>query len=131
MFELSYFSQNPKIQVIAPWREWNLTSRSKLIEYAEKHQISIAKDKRGEAPFSVDANLLHVSAEGKVLVDPWEEPKDYIYTRTVSPIDAPDKPTEITIDFLEGDPILKDSSVSGIKCSVIVPLIRILPPIPV
>ena len=104
-FELSYFSQNPKIQVIAPWREWNLTSRSKLIEYAEKHQISIAKDKRGEAPFSVDANLLHVSAEGKVLEDPWEEPKEYIYTRTVSPIDAPDKPTEITIDFLEGDPI--------------------------
>jgi len=104
-FELSYFSQNPKIQVIAPWREWNLTSRSKLIEYAEKHQISIAKDKRGEAPFSVDANLLHVSAEGKVLEDPWEEPKEYIYTRTISPIDAPDKPTEISIDFLEGDPI--------------------------
>ncbi len=104
-FELSYFSQNPKIQVIAPWREWGLTSRSKLIEYAEKHQISIAKDKRGEAPFSVDANLLHVSAEGKVLEDPWEEPKEYIYTRTVSPIDAPDKPTEITIDFLKGDPI--------------------------
>ena len=104
-FELSYFSQNPKIKVIAPWREWELTSRSKLIEYAEKHQIYIAKDKRGEAPFSVDANLLHVSAEGKVLEDPWEEPKEYIYTRTVSPIDAPDKPTEITIDFLEGDPI--------------------------
>ena len=104
-FELSYLAQNPNIQVIAPWREWNLSSRSKLIEYAEKNQIPIAKDKRGEAPFSVDANLLHVSAEGKILEDPWVEPKEYIYTRTVSPLDAPDKPTEIIIEFEKGDPI--------------------------
>ena len=104
-FELSYLAQNPNIQVIAPWREWDLSSRSKLIEYAEKNQIPIAKDKRGEAPFSVDANLLHVSAEGKILEDPWVEPKEYIYTRTVSPLDAPDKPTEIIIEFEKGDPI--------------------------
>jgi argininosuccinate synthase len=104
-FELSYLAQNPNIQVIAPWREWDLSSRSKLIEYAENNQIPIAKDKRGEAPFSVDANLLHVSAEGKILEDPWVEPKEYIYTRTVSPLDAPDKPTEIIIEFEKGDPI--------------------------
>ena len=104
-FELSYLAQNPNIQVIAPWREWDLSSRSKLIEYAEKNQIPIAKDKRGEAPFSVDANLLHVSAEGKILEDPWVEPKEYIYTRTVSPLEAPDKPTEIIIEFRKGDPI--------------------------
>ena len=104
-FELSYLAQNPSIQVIAPWREWDLSSRSKLIQYAEKNQIPIAKDKRGEAPFSVDANLLHVSAEGKILEDPWVEPKEYIYTRTTSPLEAPDKPTEILIEFKKGDPI--------------------------
>ena len=104
-FELSYLAQDPNIKVIAPWREWELSSRTKLIEYAEKHQISIAKDKRGEAPFSVDANLLHVSAEGKILEDPWIEPEEYIYTRTVNPMEAPDKPTEITIEFSKGDPI--------------------------
>ena len=104
-FELSYLAQNPSIQVIAPWREWDLSSRSKLIQYAEKNQIPIAKDKRGEAPFSVDANLLHVSAEGKILEDPWVEPKEYIYTRTKSPLEAPDKPTEIIIEFKKGDPI--------------------------
>ena len=104
-FELSYLAQNPRIQVIAPWREWDLSSRSKLIQYAEKNQIPIAKDKRGEAPFSVDANLLHVSAEGKILEDPWVEPKEYIYTRTTSPLEAPDKPTEILIEFKKGDPI--------------------------
>ena len=104
-FELSYLAQNPSIQVIAPWREWDLSSRSKLIQYAEKNQIPIAKDKRGEAPFSVDANLLHVSAEGKILEDPWVEPKEYIYTRTTSPLEAPDKPTEIIIEFKKGDPI--------------------------
>ena len=104
-FELSYLAQDPDIKVIAPWREWELSSRTKLIEYAEKHQISIAKDKRGEAPFSVDANLLHVSAEGKILEDPWIEPEEYIYTRTVNPMEAPDKPTEITIEFSKGDPI--------------------------
>ena len=104
-FELSYLAQDPDIKVIAPWREWELSSRTKLIEYAEKHQIAIAKDKRGEAPFSVDANLLHVSAEGKILEDPWIEPEEYIYTRTVNPMVAPDKPTEITIEFSKGDPI--------------------------
>ena len=104
-FELSYRAQDPDIKVIAPWREWELSSRTKLIEYAEKHQIAIAKDKRGEAPFSVDANLLHVSAEGKILEDPWIEPEEYIYTRTVNPMEAPDKPTEITIEFSKGDPI--------------------------
>ena len=104
-FELSYLAQNPSIQVIAPWREWDLSSRSKLIQYAEKNQIPIAKDKRGKAPFSVDANLLHVSAEGKILEDPWVEPKEYIYTRTASPLEAPDKPTEIIIEFERGDPI--------------------------
>ena len=104
-FELSYLAQDPNIKVIAPWREWELSSRTKLIEYAEKHQIAIAKDKRGEAPFSVDANLLHVSAEGKILEDPWVEPEEYIYTRTVNPMEAPDKPTEITIEFSKGDPI--------------------------
>ena len=104
-FELSYLAQNPNIKVIAPWREWELSSRTKLIEYAEKNQISIAKDKRGEAPFSVDANLLHVSAEGKVLEDPWIEPEEYIYTRTINPMEAPDKPTEIIIEFNKGDPV--------------------------
>ena len=104
-FELSYLAQNPNIKVIAPWREWELSSRKKLIEYAEKNQITIAKDKRGEAPFSVDANLLHISAEGKILEDPWIEPEDYIYTRTVNPMKAPDKPTEIIIEFDKGDPI--------------------------
>ena len=104
-FELSYLAQDPNIKVIAPWREWELSSRTKLIEYAEKHQITIAKDKRGEAPFSVDANLLHVSAEGKILEDPWIEPEEYIYTRTVNPMEAPDKPTEIIIEFSKGDPI--------------------------
>ena len=104
-FELSYLAQDPDIKVIAPWREWELSSRTKLIEYAEKHQIAISKDKRGEAPFSVDANLLHVSAEGKILEDPWIEPEEYIYSRTVNPMEAPDKPTEITIEFSKGDPI--------------------------
>ena len=104
-FELSYLAQDPDIKVIAPWREWELSSRTKLIEYAEKHQIAISKDKRGEAPFSVDANLLHVLAEGKILEDPWIEPEEYIYTRTVNPMEAPDKPTEITIEFSKGDPI--------------------------
>ncbi len=104
-FELSYLAQDPDIKVIAPWREWELSSRTKLIEYAEKHQIAISKDKRGEAPFSVDANLLHVSAEGKILEDPWIEPEEYVYSRTVNPMEAPDKPTEITIEFSKGDPI--------------------------
>ncbi len=104
-FELSYLSQNPDIQVIAPWREWELSSRTKLIEYAEKNQITITKDKRGEAPFSIDANLLHVSAEGKILEDPWIEPQEHIFSRTISPLQAPNNPTEITIEFKNGDPI--------------------------
>ena len=104
-FELAYYALAPNIKVIAPWREWDLTARSRLIAYAEAHQITIPRDKRGEAPFSVDANLLHVSAEGKVLEDAWYEPDDYIYTRTVSPMAAPDKPTEITLDFLCGDAV--------------------------
>src|SRR5918995_5968082 len=91
-FELAYYSLNPDIKVIAPWREWDLTSRTKLIEFAEKHQIPIAKDKRGEAPFSVDANLLHASSEGKVLEDPWEEAPEFVHMRTIAPEDAPDKP---------------------------------------
>ena len=102
-FELGYYALNPGIRVIAPWREWDLTSRTKLIEYAEKHQIPIPKDKRGEAPYSQDANLLHISSEGKVLEDPWIEPDESIYTRTMAPWQAPDKVTEITIDFEKGD----------------------------
>jgi len=109
-FELGYYALNPDIKVIAPWREWNLTSRTKLIEYAEQHQIPVPKDKRGEAPFSVDANLLHISAEGKVLEDPWQEPQEYVYSRTVRPEDAPDAPTYITIDFEKGDPVAVDGT---------------------
>jgi argininosuccinate synthase len=104
-FELGYYALAPDINVVAPWREWDLTSRTRLIEYAEQHQISIPHDKRGEAPFSVDANLLHISAEGKVLEDPWIEPEEYVYSRTVSPMDAPNTPTEVTIDFVKGDPV--------------------------
>ncbi len=107
-FELGYYALKPDIKIIAPWREWDLTSRTKLIEFAEKHQIPIAKDKRGEAPFSVDANLLHSSSEGKVLEDPWEEPDESVYQRTISPEAAPDKPTYIEIEFAKGDPIAID-----------------------
>jgi argininosuccinate synthase len=108
-FELSYYALQPDIKVIAPWREWDLTSRTRLLDYAEKHQIPIAKNKLGEAPFSVDANLLHVSAEGRVLEDPWSEPEEYIYSRTVAPEKAPDKPQYIEIDFNEGNAIAIDS----------------------
>ncbi|MEQ8652744.1 MAG: argininosuccinate synthase [Kiloniellales bacterium] len=107
-FELGYYALNPEIKVIAPWREWDLTSRERLIAFAEAHQIPIAKDKRGEAPFSVDANLLHISAEGKVLEDPWVEPEEYVYSRSVSPEAAPDQPTVIEIDFEAGDPVAID-----------------------
>jgi argininosuccinate synthase len=109
-FELGYYALNPDIRVIAPWREWDLTSRTRLIEYAEQHQIPVPKDKRGEAPFSVDANLLHISAEGKVLEDPWQEPEEYVYSRTVRPEDAPDEPTYIEIDFETGDPVAVDGA---------------------
>src|SRR5271163_1151387 len=108
-FELSYYALAPDIKVIAPWRVWDLTSRTRLLDYAEKHQIPIAKDKRGEAPFSVDANLLHISAEGKVLEDPWSEPEEYVYSRTVAPEKAPDKPQYVEIDFKTGDAIAIDS----------------------
>ena len=104
-FEIGYYSLQPNIKVISPWREWDLTSRTNLINYAEKNQIQVPKDKRGEAPFSVDANLLHISAEGKILEDPWVEPEEFIYSRTVSPLEAPDKPTEIILEFLNGDPV--------------------------
>jgi argininosuccinate synthase len=107
-FELSYYALNPDIKVVAPWREWDFASRSDLIEFAEKHQIPVSKDKRGEAPFSVDANLLHSSSEGKVLEDPNAEPPPYVYQRTVAPEDAPDKPTVITIGFKKGDPVSID-----------------------
>ena len=107
-FELGYYALNPDIKVIAPWREWDLNSRTKLIDFAEKHQIPISKDKRGEAPFSVDANLLHISAEGKVLEDPWVAPEEYVYSRSVSPENAPDTPTTIEIGFEKGDPVAID-----------------------
>jgi len=107
-FELTYYALEPGIRVIAPWREWKLDSRTKLIDFAEKHQIPIAKDKRGEAPFSVDANLLHISAEGKVLEDPWHEPEEFVYSRTVAPEKAPDKPQYVEIEFEKGDPVAVD-----------------------
>ena len=104
-FELGYYSLQPNIKVISPWREWNLSSRTSLIKYAEENQIKVSKDKRGEAPFSVDANLLHISAEGKILEDPWIEPEEYVYSRTKSPFEAPNKSTEIILEFLNGDPV--------------------------
>ena len=104
-FELSAYALDPDIKVIAPWREWDLSSRTKLLEFAELHQIPIAKDKRGEAPFSVDANLLHTSSEGKVLEDPTVEAPDYVYQRTVNPEDAPNTPEFIEIGFEQGDAI--------------------------
>ena len=107
-FELGYYALKPDIKVIAPWREWDLTSRSSLIAYAEAHQIPIDSDKRGEAPFSVDSNLLHISAEGKILEDPWAEPPDYVYSRTVAPEDAPDTPSYIEIGFERGDAVAID-----------------------
>ena len=112
-FELSAYALNPEIKVIAPWREWDLTSRTKLLEFAEANQIPIAKDKRGEAPFSVDANLLHTSSEGKVLENPAEEAPDYVYQRTVHPEDAPDAPEYVEIGFEKGDAV----SVNGERLS--------------
>ena len=112
-FELGYYALKPEIKVIAPWREWDLTSRTKLIQYAEKHQIPIPRDKRGEAPFSTDANLLHISAEGKVLEDPWSEPEEFVYSRTVAPEAAPDEPEYVDIGFERGDAV----SVDGVRLS--------------
>ena len=112
-FEIAYYALKPDIKVIAPWREWDLTSRTKLLEFAEQHQIPIAKDKRGEAPFSVDANLLHSSSEGKVLEDPADEAPELVYQRTIRPEDAPDQATVISIDFENGDP----THIDGVKLS--------------
>ncbi len=112
-FELSYYALKPDIKIIAPWREWELTSRTRLLEFAETHQIPIAKDKRGEAPFSVDANMLHSSSEGKILEDPAVEADEIVYQRTIRPEDAPDKATVISIDFENGDAV----AIDGIKLS--------------
>ncbi|MFP6710850.1 MAG: argininosuccinate synthase [Rhodospirillales bacterium] len=107
-FELGYYGLNPDIKVIAPWREWDLNSRTKLIEYAQKHQIQVPKDKAGEPPYSTDANLLHISYEGKALEDPWTEPDESMFTRSVSPENAPDKATIIEVEFEAGDPVAVD-----------------------
>ncbi|OYX29499.1 MAG: argininosuccinate synthase, partial [Caulobacterales bacterium 32-69-10] len=107
-FEVAYYALEPDIHVIAPWREWKFASREALLDFAEKHQIPIAKDKRGDAPFSVDANLLHSSSEGKVLENPAVEAPEFVYQRTIAPEDAPDKPTVFTIDFEAGDPVAID-----------------------
>lgn len=112
-FELGYYGLKPDIKVIAPWREWDLTSRTKLIEYAEKHQIPIAKDKRGEAPYSTDANLLHISYEGKVLEDPWVAPHEDMFTRSVAPEKAPNEPEFIEVEFKKGDAV----AVNGVMLS--------------
>src|SRR5438552_11244565 len=104
-FELTAYALNPDIKIIAPWREWQFKSRTDLVDFAEKNQIPVPRDKRGEAPFSVDANLLHSSSEGKVLEDPWVEPPAYVYQRTIAPEEAPDKPTSIEIEFKKGDPV--------------------------
>ncbi|MDR3475573.1 MAG: argininosuccinate synthase [Devosia sp.] len=120
-FELTANALDPSIRVIAPWREWDLRSRTALLEYAEKHQIPIAKDKRGEAPFSVDANLLHTSSEGRVLEDPGEVAPDYVYQRTVDPEQAPNTPEIITIGFERGDPV----SVDGVRLSPAMLLTRL------
>jgi len=112
-FELSYYALKPDIKVIAPWREWDLTSRTKLLEFAETNQIPITKDKRGEAPFSVDANLLHSSSEGKILEDPAVEADEAVYQRTIRPEDAPDRATVIAVDFEHGDPV----AIDGVRLS--------------
>lgn len=112
-FELAAYALNPDIKVIAPWREWDLTSRTRLIEFAEQHQIPIAKDKRGEAPFSVDANLLHTSSEGKILENPNDPAPEFIYSRTLSPEEAPDSPTVIEVGFERGDAV----SINGERLS--------------
>ena len=112
-FELGYLGLNPDIKIIAPWREWDLNSRTKLINYAKEKGIDVPKDKHGEAPYSMDANLLHISYEGKALEDPWVSPSEDMFTRTVSPFDAPNDPTTIEIEFAKGDPI----AINGEKLS--------------
>jgi argininosuccinate synthase len=109
-FELAYYALKPDVKVIAPWREWDLASRTRLLEFAEQHQIPIAKDKRGEAPFSVDANLLHASSEGKVLEDPAQEVPDYVYSRTLDPEQAPNEPSYLTVGFERGDAVALDGT---------------------
>src|SRR5206468_10767185 len=104
-FELSAYALNPDIKVIAPWRDWSFKSRTDLLNFARDHQIPVPQDKQGQAPFSVDANLLHSSSEGKVLEDPWSEPPEFVHQRTVSPMEAPDRVTEITVDFKQGDAV--------------------------
>ena len=104
-FELAAYALNPDIKVIAPWRDWDFKSRTDLMNFAQIHQIPVPKDKQGEAPFSVDANMLHSSSEGKVLEDPWEEAPEYVYQRTISPMDAPDVATDIEIEFHKGDAV--------------------------
>ena len=120
-FELGYYGLDPDIMVIAPWREWDLNSRNKLIEFARNHQIQVPKDKEGEAPYSTDANLLHISYEGKVLEDPWQEPSESMFTRSVSPENAPDTPTIIEIGFKSGDPV----EIDGEKFSPALLLMRL------
>ena len=112
-FELTYYALKPDVRVIAPWREWDLDSRTKLVDYAEKHQIEVPKDKKGEPPYSTDANLLHVSYEGKALEDPAREPDEDMFERTVSPEAAPDKPTVLEIEFEHGDPVAVDGKRLG------------------
>ncbi|MBZ0216418.1 MAG: argininosuccinate synthase, partial [Fimbriimonadaceae bacterium] len=107
-FELSCYALDPEIKIIAPWREWDFKSRTDLIAFAEEHNIPVPKDKRGEAPFSIDANLLHSSSEGKVLEDPWKEAPEYVFQRTISPEDAPDEPAIIEIGFKKGDAVSLD-----------------------
>ena len=109
-FEIAYYALKPDIKVIAPWREWDLTSRTRLLEFAEQNQIPIAKDKRGDAPFSVDANLLHSSSEGKALEDPADEAPELVYQRTIRPEDAPDRATVVSVDFERGDPVAIDGA---------------------
>ena len=112
-FELAYYALKPEIRVIAPWREWELTSRTRLLEFADAHQIPVTRDKRGEAPFSVDANLLHSSSEGKILEDPALPPDEMVFQRTISPLDAPDRASLVTIDFEAGDPV----AIDGVRLS--------------
>ncbi|HYH17269.1 MAG TPA: argininosuccinate synthase, partial [Azospirillum sp.] len=114
-FELGYYALRPDIKIIAPWREWDLNSRTRLIDYAEKNQIPIAKDKRGEAPYSTDANLLHISYEGKALEDPWVEPDEDMFTRSVSPEKAPNTPTYVEVEFKRGDAVAIDGKPMGPK----------------
>ncbi len=109
-FELAYYALSPHIRVIAPWREWDLNSRTKLIDYASQHQISVSRDASGEAPYSTDANLLHISYEGRALEDPWVAPDEAMFTRTVAPEKAPDQATELEIDFAGGDPVAVDGN---------------------